>query len=340
MKNIKEEVMDTIIIGMYKHVNKETMDVLRAVLIASFQDVTISRNETLPAEIHEESEVINRNVLDLYMAKAPAKDSSKKQYVRAMNKMLDMVNKVIFEVTTMDVEYYLNSYLAAGNSVVSYNNERRFISAIFGWMENQDMITKNPVRKIASKKEIQKPIEYLSPEEMEVLRLGCRDLRDRALIEFLYSTGARVGELPYINRSDIDFRNGSLMLYGEKDSEYREVYITEQAKVHLIYYLQSRKDNNPSLFVHQKSTDGKVKTLKKCGIRETIKRIGKRSEVHRRIYPHLLRHTMATTLRNKDVDIADIQQMLGHKCSTTTTRYYAASSKGRSKYIHNRAMAA
>ena len=101
-----------------------------------------------------------------------------------------------------------------------------------------------------------KPIDYFRVEELEQLREGCNTLRNRAIIEVLRSTGARIGELVPANISDIDWRTGDMDIDGEKGSGYGVVYLDEQARYHLQTYLETRMDDNPALFVSSRKPYG------------------------------------------------------------------------------------
>lgn len=170
---------------------------------------------------------------------------------------------------------------------------------------------------------------------MEQLRLACESARERALMEFLLSTGVRIGEVPLIRRNDIDWTTGEIVIYARKTSDYRTVYLTDVAMVHLSKYLNSRKDNSEALFANIRAPH---KATKEDGLRLVIRQLGQKAGLKRRIYPHLFRKTMATTLRVKDCAIEDIQQILGHKDPSTTLGFYAAASKERLRQVHNRYM--
>ena len=85
------------------------------------------------------------------------------------------------------------------------------MSAVFTWYRKHGLISANPVEAVPNRKERRKPIDYLKGVEVDHLQEGCRTLRERAILEFLLSTGVRVGEVPAINREDIDWRNGCLL---------------------------------------------------------------------------------------------------------------------------------
>jgi len=125
------------------------------------------------------------------------------------------------------------------------------------------------------------------------------------------------------------------VIYAHKTSDYRTVYLNDVAKVHLEKYLASRKDSSEALFAWVKAP---YKAVTEDGLRLIIKQIGEKARLKRRVYPHLFRKTMATTLRIKDCAIEDIQQILGHKDASTTLGFYAAANGEHLRQVHNRYM--
>lgn len=110
--------------------------------------------------------------------------------------------------------------------------------------------------------------ETIPDEKVEVLRDNCKTLRDRAMIDFLLSTGIRVGELVRLNIDDIDF----FERYGKGDKE-RRVYFDAKTKVHLMNYIDSRKDNNKALFVALNRPHNR---LAKSGVELRLREIGQK----------------------------------------------------------------
>ena len=122
------------------------------------------------------------------------------------------------------------------------------LKSFFGWLENEEFIIKSPMRKIKTPKCEKRVRKHLSTEELELLRDASRGIRDTALIEFFYSTGCRLDEVQKLNKSDINWSKGIVMVIGKGNKE-RPVYLNAKATVHLKKYLFSRLDNNEALFV-------------------------------------------------------------------------------------------
>lgn len=204
-------------------------------------------------------------------------------------------------------------------------------------MRKEKQIAENPVEAIPAKKVIRKPIDHFAAQDIERLREGCvgrTGLRDRALIEVLRSTGARVGEIVDITQDMVDWQTGDIMIVGEKGGRYRAIYLDVPARYHLRKYLDSRTDNNPSLFV---ATKAPYETLQRDGIRAALKVIAGRVGVTCRVYPHKMRKTLGMDLKNKGVDIGTIQEILGHASPAVTAEYYAESTPTTLRGVRERA---
>ena len=128
--------------------------------------------------------------------------------------------------------------------------------------------------------------------------------------------GGRVGELVLLNRDDIDFNERECIVFGKGNKE-RIVYFDARAKLHLLKYLETRKDENKALFVSLKAP---YKRLKIGGIETRLRKFGKALGLSR-VYPHKFRRTLATVAIDKGMPIEQLQQLLGHQRIDTTLQY-------------------
>lgn len=331
---MKERIINDILMQMEPHVSTEILKMLETVIIKALYYVEVEKKETeLSTEMDD-----NIYLLQLYemnVRKDGLSDKTVKAYMGAMKNMLCVTDKNIRHITAVDIKYYLDCYSSKGNSVRTVNNERRFLSSVFTWFRKHGIINVNPVEAVPVKKERKPPIDYLKGAEVEQLRLACENARERALMEFLLSTGVRVGEVPQIKRDDIDWNTGEIVIYAHKTSDYRTVYLNDVARVYVKRYLDSRSDTGMALFAGTRAPHNAVH---EDGLRFIIKQIKDKAGLKRRVYPHLFRKTMATTLRIKDCAIEDIQQILGHKDPSTTLGFYAAANKEHLRQVHNRYM--
>lgn len=240
------------------------------------------------------------------------------QYYRVtIKKMLDNVIEPVRKITTEDMRTYLADYQKInGCSKVTVDNIRRNLSSFFSWLEEENYILKSPMRRIHKIKTNQLVKEVISDEDIERLRDKCACKRDLAMIDLLYSTGIRVGELVNLNISDIDFEARECVVFGKGGKE-RKVYFDAKAKLHLQKYLESRNDLNPALFV---TLDSPYNRLKISGVEIRIRELG-RSVKLSRIHPHKFRRTMATRAIDKGMPIEQVQKILGHSQIDTTMQY-------------------
>lgn len=147
------------------------------------------------------------------------------QYYRVtMERMLKKVTVPVRKITTDDMRAYLSEYQKMNNcSKVTVDNVRRNISSFFSWLEEENFILKSPMRRIHKIKTNQQVKEVISDEDIERLRDKCACKRDLAMIELLYSTGIRVGELVNLNISDVDFEDRECIVFGKGGKE-RQIY--------------------------------------------------------------------------------------------------------------------
>lgn len=242
-------------------------------------------------------------------------------YVAEIRKLIKFCNKNIKDITTIDVKGYLANMLVRGVSKVSTNNSKNYISSFYKWAFDEGFIVSNPCASIKAIKyeKIIKPA--FTDIEVDLIRGADMSLRDRAIIEVLLSSGVRVNELCNLDRNDVDLNTLKLKVRNGKGSKDRITYISRLASYHLKEYLDSRDDLLEALFV---TNDNKQVIYRNRitvdGIRFTLKTLSKRSGVSD-IHPHKFRHTFATSLYNRGMDLHEIQLLLGHNDVSTTLRY-------------------
>ena len=247
-----------------------------------------------------------------------------KRYRYELTRLLSYVNKPVANITDGDISGYLRAYKSirkVKNSTLK--GVRAAYSSFFGWLRDRDRIRRNPmvlVESIKVEKKIRKP--YTDEERERMLR-KCSSLRDKALLEFLYSTAVRVSELSEINREDIRYANKELIVYG-KGAKERTVYINERTNMYLKEYLESRKDNDPALFVGSKKPNSR---LTKTGIEDIIRRIGEKAGVEN-AHPHRFRRTALTNALNRGMPLQEAMIFAGHAKSETTMRYCTVNQEG------------
>lgn len=304
-----EEKLVKIINEMAEYLNVSQMKKLQEVLLKNF-----SENEP------EKEEIGNNEYLKLFLDAKKIEGCSERtvQYYRTtIERFFISITAPIRKVTTEQIRHYLVDYQQINNcSKVTVDNVRRNISSFFSWLEEEDYILKSPMKRIHKIKTKQQVKETISDEDIEQLRDNCNCIRDLAIIDLLYSTGIRVGELVNLDISDIDFDARECVVFGKGDKE-RKVYFDAKAKIHLQDYLSSRKDNNPALFV---TLDFPFDRLKISGVEIRMRKLGKSLNMEK-IHPHKFRRTMATRAIDKGMPIEQVQKLLGHSQIDTTMQY-------------------
>lgn len=274
-------------------------------------------------EIREKKVVLpkdNNEALDFFIAAKKIEGCSIKSlnyYYTTLVKMLDKVNVIYFSITTEDIRTYLSDYQEnSGVSKATIDNMRRIISSFFSWLENEDYIMKSPARRIRKVRVGKIVKEIYTEENIELMRQNCINARDLAIIDMLYSTGMRVGELVRLNISDIDFENKECVVLG-KGNKQRKVYFDAKTKIHLQQYLNSRKDTDPALFVSQLYPYNRLKI---SGVEIALRKIGEKLHISK-VHPHKFRRTLATKAIDKGMPIEQVQHLLGHTKIDTTLGY-------------------
>ena len=215
-------------------------------------------------------------------------------YQMTVQHMLSTTERSVRKITTEEIREYLANYQKRNNcSNVTVDNVRRNISSFFSWLEEEDYILKSPMKRIHKIK-----------------------TKKVAMIDLLYSTGIRVGELVNLNVDDIDLEGRECIVYGKGDKE-RRVYFDAKAKVHLKEYIEHRKDDNKALFV---TLDAPYDRLKISGVEIRLRNLGRKLQLER-IHPHKFRRSMATRAIDKGMPIEQVQKILGHSQIDTTMQY-------------------
>ncbi|WP_027422404.1 site-specific tyrosine recombinase/integron integrase [Lachnobacterium bovis] len=304
-----EEKIVTILNEMSEYLSIAQMKKLQEVMLDAFS-----------GKIEKQKQISNQEYLRLFLAAKTIEGCSKRtiQYYRVtIEKMLTVMNQPIRKISTDDMRSYLSQYQEwNGCSKVTVDNVRRNISSFFSWLEEENYILKSPMRRIHKIKTNQQVKEIITDEDIERLRDSCSCKRDLAMIDLLYSTGIRVGELVNLNISDVDFEARECVVFGKGGKE-RKVYFDAKSKLHLQAYLSSRVDDNEALFV---TLDAPHDRLKISGVEIRMRSLG-RSNNMTRIHPHKFRRTMATRAIDKGMPIEQVQKILGHSQIDTTMQY-------------------
>lgn len=277
---MKEQLINRVLFCMQDILQEEQLTELRSAM----QNVLCTyRVETERQELRVLDGSWKDDLEDYLMARALEGKSTAtvKRYRYELSRLLSYVNKPVMHITDVDISGYMRAYKRIRNICnQTLKNIRAVYSSFFVWLRDRDRIRKNPmvlVEQIKVEKKIKKPY---SDMERELMLCNCKTIRDKAIMEFFYSTAVRVSELAALNREDIRFSTKDLIVFG-KGSKERITYLNERSHMYLKEYLESRSDNNPALFVNEKAPHQR---LGKTGLEDIIRRTGRRVGVH--AYPH------------------------------------------------------
>ena len=249
-----------------------------------------------------------------------------KLYKSVLSQFFLSVRKPIQSITTNDIRVYLfYCKTTLKHEPVTVNNTRRILNCFFEWCTLEGIAQMNPVKRITPIKTEKSPRHAMQRIELEYLRNSCDNARDKALIDFLYSTGARVSEVCHVRLSDIDWSSKSVIIRHGKGNVTRTTYLNPEAEVSLKAYLDSRKDNSPYVFTRTRGKTDKPLTAKT--VQKAVDRITASTNhtfsVH--ITPHVFRHTVATVALKNGMPLEQVQKFLGHANVNTTLIYAEAS---------------
>lgn len=189
-----------------------------------------------------------------------------------------------------------------------------------------------------------KQVTFLNPEELDRLFAQANTntlsgLRDRAILELLFSSGLRVSELVGLNRDHINLKRREFMVRG-KGQKDRPIFISEQSASAIQSYLDKRQDNDPALFIRYSGTkeldfSGNFHRLTPRSVQRMVERNAKLAGITKHVSPHTLRHSFATDLLMNGADLRSVQAMLGHS-NIATTQIYTHVTDPHLKSIHER----
>lgn len=313
---MKEIIIKAIEQQMCASLNNAQNQKLHEVLTYCLYDVSITTNNECTSNVEND----NSSLLENFLAAKHVEGCSErsiKYYKSTLQKAITILQKPFNQIETEDLRQYLSNYQKINNaSRMTIDNVRRILSTFFTWLEDENYILKSPVRRIHKIKTAKLVKETYSDETLVLLRDNCKTARDLAIIDMLASTGMRVSELVTLNRQDVDFVNRECVVFG-KGSKERPVYFDARTKIHLLNYLNERKDNNPALFVSLLEPHNRLQI---SGVEIALRKLGRSLNIQK-VHPHKFRRTLATQAIDKGMPIEQVQKLLGHQKIDTTMEY-------------------
>ena len=215
-------------------------------------------------------------------------------------------------------------------STITQNYHLIALRGFLGYLARRDIVSLSP-EKVDLPKTARKQVTFLTAEE--VTRLidavtsddSPTSLRDKAIMELLFSSGLRVSELTGLNRDHINTTRREFMVRG-KGQKDRPIFISQRAADMITQYLDTRSDNLPALFLNYSrnntaGTSGNFRRLTPRSIQRIIGRYARLAGITKHVTPHTMRHSYATDLLMNGADIRSVQSMLGHSDISTTQVY-------------------
>lgn len=253
-----------------------------------------------------------------------------------LQRLVEFTGNIEIEKVTAEVvrkwRLWLNRYEnESGDSLSTLTQSYHLIAlrSFLGYCSKRDIETLTP-EKVELPKTKRKQVSFLSQEEteriMEVIEGQTpQGLRDKAILELLYSSGLRVSELCNLNRDHINLKRGEFMVRG-KGQKDRPVFISPEATECLVAYLETRTDEAKPLFIRYSGfktgdKDGESFRLTPRSVQRMVSQYAKLAGITKQVSPHTLRHSFATDLLMNGADIRSVQSMLGHSSISTTQVY-------------------
>ena len=351
MSDQKEKFKDELIIALTPFIQPEFVEAVKAkiTILTHGYDISKAENEII---VYEGD--VNERIVKRYLMAKTAQGLSKRTieyYQQTLELFFGEIQKPFSQITADDIRYWIALKLSRdGVSKTGVNNYRRNISAFFTWLQKEEILLKNPMNKVPPLKETKKKKHAFELIDLELIRMGCRDERQKAMVEMLASTWCRADELINIRTEDIE--EGRVMIHGKGD-KYRYVFINARAKLAVEVYLEQRKDKNPYLFPrakyyvgnadiyahHAKETETDAWEwwkdpsmvddeghMDQSTLGSIIRKIGQRAGV-KKVHPHRFRRTGATMALRAGMPITTVSKLLGHESIETTQIYLDISDK-------------
>lgn len=249
-------------------------------------------------------------------------------YQRDIIELFEYLDKDVNEIKKQDIDKFIVYLNKKGNSVSSRSRKISAIKSFFNYLEDNEIISNNPAKKIKKPKLPKKQPKYLTVEEAYRLLDVIFDNRDKAIVLLFLNTGLRLSEL--INIDITDIKDDILIVEGKGNKE-RYIPLTTACINSINKYLEERPSTEEkALFLSNRG-----KRINERTIQKMIKKYIRRAGLDENYSVHTLRHSWATIMLEQGASIRDIQEMLGHS-NITTTQIYTHITHNRKKEIVNR----
>lgn len=331
---LKEDVINNIIAEMQPVLNQSQAEQLKVVLLVKLHNYDVVESVYLPSvEVKDNNWILQRFAID-YMAMGRT-ESTIRQYMDIVSRLFEATGRTYDTIAAQDIIDYLAIRQYRDHISINYKaTMMRIFVAFFRWAYRKRHITEDITRDLDYVKIHKKRKDRLTDMEIEDMRDACKNIRERAIVDLLLSTGMRVSELVALDINDINLQDGTVSIYGVKTKTFRTGFLDVRARKSLAQYLEVRQGNDKALFVGVRKPHTRIK---KDGMEAIVKAIGKRAGVHLITTVHVFRKTFASRLYLKTKDIVLVSKLLGHANTAITIDYYLCEDLEDMRIRHNRA---
>lgn len=321
---------------VFPEINTETV---RSVLSVALEHYTVTKTTT---EVTTYNGDPNERIIKAFLVSKKvngASDRTLKQYAFILGQFFRKTQAQVETCSANDIRvYFAKREIEDKVSAVTRNNERSVLCSFFQWLQDEEIIARNPMRKISKIKTRKENKRAFDQMELEKIRGACKSEKETAIIEILISTGCRVSELCGITVDEIEGDSVTVHGKGNKD---RVCYLTAKAQLAINEYMRTEyykkrvKLGSPYLFMRENITAGEYMEPMSAGAVEALtRRIGEDVGVLK-CHPHRFRRTCATMALNRGMPIEQVSKMLGHE-SIKTTQVYLDLSEESLKRAHEK----
>ena len=244
------------------------------------------------------------------------RETTQSTYTYTLHSFMRFAGKNVERITTRDIRAYLTSASKSGNKQVTIAGKISVLQSFFKWLEREDYIDKDPMRKIDKPKVPKSAPKYLTDEQIEQMREVATG-RDVVILETLYAAGLRVSEAKMLDWDHIDFQERRLNVYDGKGGKDRTVPLSVKALRALKKHKDERKDDDPYVF-----RSNYRRRMSKETLERRVNNLGKKAGLKVTVTPHKLRHSLGTHLLDRGMNLEEVQVILGHE-EVKTTQIYA-----------------
>lgn len=315
MSDYREELLNKIMISLC-NAGIENLDTIKKIMIRNIGEYEISEKCTELAVPDND----NIKMIKLFFATKKTEGGSdetiKTRYYIYKNFIQD-INKPLGEITVFDIRLWLakEQNRVRLSTAESY---RAAIASLFNWLHTEGMIEKNPMINVKPIKHPEVIKKSFTSVEVDALKSSCKSKTERAVVELLLSSGLRCEELCNLKWNDINFVTKDVSVVEGKGRKNRITMMDDVTRKYLLEYKESLKYESEYVFATKYR--GKINRRDESSVWLLLKTVGDRAGI-KESNPHKYRHTFATTLYKRGMDVHMIQRLLGHSNINTTMIY-------------------